>query len=210
MIHSLLAPSFVFKSGQIQTTKEVTFSDDSLLESPPKKQKFQLHRKREREEDYSISNSEQDNSFEFLNSSRESPKITKEEDDTDQEAEKEARAARADIFNFENMKRATPVKATRTPSRNARAPARRDEVGYLQDGSQYFMYAYQDFIGNQLVNLEVQLQGPAEEGNVHVELVDLPGGKNKQGIAITQSMPETWLSTNFYSRFLKENKSRTY
>jgi len=77
LIHSLLTPSFVFKSGQIQTTKEVTFSDNSLLELPPKKQKFQYHRKREREEDYSISNSKQDNSFEFLNSSRESPKITK-------------------------------------------------------------------------------------------------------------------------------------
>ena len=91
--------------------------------------------------------------------------------------------------------RATPIK-NRTPARSARAPAR-EQIGFLQDGLQYFMYAYQDFIGNQLVNLEVQLQGPAEEGNVHVELVDLPG--KKQGIAITQSIPETWLSTNFYS-----------
>ena len=106
-------------------------------------------------------------------------KIDKEEEEHHKEVK--ARAARADTFNFDNMMRATPIK-NRTPARSARAPAR-EQIGFLQDGLQYFMYAYQDFIGNQLVNLEVQLQGPAEEGNVHVELVDLPG--KKQGIAIT-------------------------
>ena len=120
-------------------------------------------------------------------------KIDKEEEEHHKEVK--ARAARADTFNFDNMMRATPIK-NRTPARSACAPAR-EQIGFLQDGLQYFMYAYQDFIGNQLVNLEVQLQGPAEEGNVHVELVDLPG--KKQGIEISQSIPETWLSTNFYS-----------
>ena len=70
----------------------------------------------------------------------------------------------------------------------------------LQDGLQYFMYAYQDYRGNQLVNLELQLQGPAEEGHVKIELIELPNWK--QGIAITQSLPETWLNTEFYTKYL--------
>ena len=72
--HLLLTPSF-FKLGQ--ATKEVNFSDNSFVESSPKKQKFQFHCKREREEEQENNyNSKEvfENSFEYLNSSKEEAK----------------------------------------------------------------------------------------------------------------------------------------
>ena len=187
----------------------VTFSDQEFSPSAAKKQKLQFHRKRERENDNDNSNITEEsqdvsNSFEILDSSRD--EITEEEV---QEEEDDVRAAKLDCFNFDDMKKATPVKKKGTPSRRAsRNPDDAAQQGFLDDGSQYFMYAYRDKQGNELVNIEVQLQGPSEEGDVQVELLELP--RNKQGVLITQSLPQTWLSTRAYGKFLKENKPDTY
>ena len=185
----------------------MTFSDldeSFSSQSPPKKQKLQFHRKRDREE-----HKEVDNSFEILEENNSFEKEVEEDERSFEDKEQDKfRSAKVDSFNFEKMNSATPSKGTPARRIARTASAKKEPAGELQDGSQYFMYTYQDRMGNQLLNLEVQLQGPAEEGDVNVELVDLPG--RRQGIVVSQSLPETWLDTSFYEKFLKVTKPDTY